>query len=204
MPRHNPYVFFDDVTGTNNPSWPYGISHIRPYSEFASDLTNNTVARFNFITPNLVDDMHRPGPPLSPIWSSRGDTWLASEIPKIMNSQASSGWRRHLHHLKDEPNVTSSDPIGMIVHFHPWPKAAATPITSPYSHSSTLRTISGNLPRRSPFLGDAANAPDLSDLFQSHSISNFSIVAPGQVQFNVSNAVPGRNHVVQCISEPTS
>jgi len=49
-PRHNPFVYFDDVTGTNNPNWAYGIAHIRPYSELAADLTNRTVARYNFIT----------------------------------------------------------------------------------------------------------------------------------------------------------
>jgi len=33
-PRHNPFAYFDDVTGTNNPGDPYGMAHIRPYSEF--------------------------------------------------------------------------------------------------------------------------------------------------------------------------
>src|ERR1700690_2665038 len=35
-PRHNPCVYFDDVTGTNNPNYAYGIAHIRPYSELAA------------------------------------------------------------------------------------------------------------------------------------------------------------------------
>src|SRR5438105_2038647 len=51
--RHNPFVYFDDVTGTNNPKNAYGIAHIRPYSELAGDLTNHTVAAYNFITPNV-------------------------------------------------------------------------------------------------------------------------------------------------------
>src|SRR5881409_3644382 len=29
--RHNPFVYFDDITGTNNPEFAYGIAHIRPY-----------------------------------------------------------------------------------------------------------------------------------------------------------------------------
>src|SRR5690349_3307912 len=44
--RHNPFLYFDDVTGTNNPTYPYGVAHIRPYSELRADLTNNTVARY--------------------------------------------------------------------------------------------------------------------------------------------------------------
>src|SRR5690349_7677391 len=43
--RHNPFVYFDDITGTNDLNDPYGMAHIRPYTEFGPDLTNNTVAR---------------------------------------------------------------------------------------------------------------------------------------------------------------
>src|SRR6266446_1510708 len=56
--RHDPFVFFDDVTGANNPSSGSCITNIRPYSELAGDLQSNVVARYNFITPNLCDDMH--------------------------------------------------------------------------------------------------------------------------------------------------
>src|SRR5437899_579485 len=33
--KHNPFAYFDDVTGTNNPANVYGIAHIRPYSKLA-------------------------------------------------------------------------------------------------------------------------------------------------------------------------
>ena len=58
VPRHNPFVFFDDVTGTNNPDDANGLAHIRPYTELAGDLAGNSVARYNFITPDLCDDGH--------------------------------------------------------------------------------------------------------------------------------------------------
>ena len=64
-PRHNPFVYFDNVTGTNNVNYAYGIAHIRPYSELAADLTNSTVAQYNFITPNLCNDMHDSCSPLN-------------------------------------------------------------------------------------------------------------------------------------------
>src|ERR1700747_2870360 len=60
---HDPFVFFDDVTGSNTPRDPYCMAHVRPYSELARDLSNNTVARYNFITPNLCNDMHSSCPP---------------------------------------------------------------------------------------------------------------------------------------------
>src|SRR5262249_35060705 len=43
--RHCPFAYFDDITGTNNSSYPYGIAHIRSHNELAGDLANNTVAR---------------------------------------------------------------------------------------------------------------------------------------------------------------
>jgi len=33
-PKHNPFVFFDDVTGTNNLNDAYGLAHIRPYTDW--------------------------------------------------------------------------------------------------------------------------------------------------------------------------
>ena len=34
------------------------LIYARPYEELAGDLTNNSIARYNFITPNLCDDGH--------------------------------------------------------------------------------------------------------------------------------------------------
>ena len=56
--NHNPFVFFDDVTDINNPVSVNCTLHIRPFTEFSSDLTKNSVAQYNFITPNLCHDMH--------------------------------------------------------------------------------------------------------------------------------------------------
>src|SRR5262249_30655568 len=81
---HNPFVYFDDIYF--NPT--NCTNHIRPYTELARDLTNNTVARYNFITPNMCNNMHGTAacPPTDRI--QLGDTWLASEIPRIMSSAA--------------------------------------------------------------------------------------------------------------------
>src|SRR6266516_3483520 len=109
-PKHNPFVFFDDVTGTNNVNDAYGIAHIRPYSELAGDLASNTVARYNFITPNLCDDMHDSCSP----WNNevrQGDNWLASELPKILSAPAYTNGGA-LFITWDE---SDTGPIGMIV-----------------------------------------------------------------------------------------
>src|SRR5438874_1963602 len=52
--KHNPFVYFDDVTNSLSPTSAYCIAHVRPFTELATDLANNTVASYNFITPNLI------------------------------------------------------------------------------------------------------------------------------------------------------
>src|SRR6185369_13025485 len=111
--RHNPFAYFDDVTGTNNPSFPYGIAHIRPYTELAADLTNNTVARYNFITPDVCSDGHDSCYPLfDPVGQT--DLWLANELPKILTSTAYSN-NGAIFLTWDEGEGGSDGPIGMIV-----------------------------------------------------------------------------------------
>src|SRR5262249_15197760 len=56
-----------------------------PYTELQTDLDNDTLPAFAFITPNTVSDMH-DGP--DPTAIQNGDTWLMNEMPKIFNSAA--------------------------------------------------------------------------------------------------------------------
>ena len=113
VPRHNPFVYFDDVTGTNNPGDAYGLAHIRPYTELAGDLTNDSVARYNFITPNLCDDGHNScAPQENPIRQT--DDWLAIEVPKILASAAYSN-NGAVFIIWDEGENGSDGPVGMIL-----------------------------------------------------------------------------------------
>src|SRR6266849_2305917 len=83
--RHDPFVYFDDVTNTLDPNSASCIAHVRPYTELATDLAANTVAAYNFITPNVCDDMHDRCKN-NPI--RQGDTWLSQNLPTILGSQA--------------------------------------------------------------------------------------------------------------------
>src|ERR1041385_258293 len=157
--RHNPFAYFDDVTGTNNPKNAYGIAHIRPYSELARDLTNHTVAAYNFITPNVCNDMHDSCAPISN-QILQGDTWLSTEIPKLMNSSAYSNNGAILI-LWDEGTASSTIPM---IALSPFAKGNGYISTLHYTHSSTLRTIQ-EIFHVTPLLRDAVNATDLSDLF---------------------------------------
>ena len=72
--RHNPgpyYPALKSACATNDV----------PYTQLASDLANNTLPAFSFVTPNLIDDMHDGTIP-------DGDTWLANNLPTIVSSAA--------------------------------------------------------------------------------------------------------------------
>jgi hypothetical protein len=59
--KHNPFIFFQDVTNNNNPNSATCIAHIRPFTEFFPDLLSSSsagMAAYNFITPNLCNDGH--------------------------------------------------------------------------------------------------------------------------------------------------
>jgi phosphatidylinositol-3-phosphatase len=153
VPRHNPFVYFDDVTDTNNAKGAYGIAHIRPYSELAADLANRTVARYNFITPNLCNDTHDSCAPLyDPI--RQGDDWLASEVPRILASPAFTN-RGVLFITWDETEGTDTQ-IGMIV-LSPLARGGGYSNTNYYTHSSLLRTLQ-EIFNVTPLLGDAVKA----------------------------------------------
>ena len=160
--RHDPFVYFDDVTNFQDPNSLTCIGHIRPYSELAGDLSSGNVAQYNFITPNVCDDMHdRCRPTRNQI--KQGDTWLANNVPTILNSSAYKNGGA-LFITWDEAG-TGDGPIGMIV-LSPFAKGGGYQNSIHYTHGSTLRTFE-EIFGVSPLLGDAANEADLSDLFAS-------------------------------------
>ena len=160
--KHDPFVYFDDVTNSLSSTSAYCIAHVRPFTELATDLANNTVASYNFITPNLIDDMHDGT-------IADGDTWLATHVPVILNSAAyKQGGVIFITWDEGEggsaPGDTKDGPIGMMV-LSPNAKVGYQNSIH-YDHSSTLRTVE-EIFKVSPMLGGAANQTDLSDLFTS-------------------------------------
>jgi hypothetical protein len=161
-PKHLGMLFFDDVTNGNSASSQNCIAHVRPYTQLAGDLSGNTVADYNFITPNMCNDMHNSSGCASSDAVANGDNWLAAEVPKILASAAyKSGGALFITWDESEGG---DHPIGMIV-LSPNAKPGYSNSIA-YSHSSTLRTLQ-EIFRVSPLLGDAANATDLSDLFRT-------------------------------------
>ena len=159
-PKHNPFVYFNDVTNTNNVNSAECINHVRPFTEFASDLANNNVSQYNFITPNLCNDMHDScSPTNNPI--KQGDNWLSQNIPLILNSAAYKNGGAIF--ITWDEGEGGDGPIGMIV-LSPFAKGAGFNNTIHYTHGSTLRTFQ-EIFGVTPLIRDAANQTDLSNLF---------------------------------------
>jgi hypothetical protein len=160
--KHNPFVYFDDVTNRKNPDSAYCIEHIRPFEQLAKDLASNSTARYNFITPNICNDMHDSCFPLRNK-VAQGDTWLAKYLPEILNSQAyRDGGAVFI--TWDEADIADG-PIGMIV-LSPMAKGNGYSNSIHYDHGALLRTLE-EIFGVSPYLGNAASQPDLKDLFSS-------------------------------------
>jgi hypothetical protein len=162
-PKHNPMIFFDDVTSNNDSQSPTCIAHVRPYSELATDLQNGTVARYNFLTPNQCNDMHNTCAPVSDK-IKQGDNWLATAIPAIQSSLAYQN-NGVILITWDEGEGASDGPIGMIV-LSPLAKVGYSNSIH-YTHSSTLRSLQ-EIFGVTPLLGDATNATNLADLFTTY------------------------------------
>jgi phosphatidylinositol-3-phosphatase len=150
------------TSGHDNAKSEQEYSTTARFGDLADDLTYSTTARFNVVTPNLCDDMHDSCAPTNdPI--KQGDGWLQSNLPPILGSSA------YLQNglvliLWDEGTNASDGPIGLIA-LSPLAKGNGYSNAIRYTHSSTLRSLE-EIFGVGPFLGDAANATDLSDLFR--------------------------------------
>ncbi|MFZ0827396.1 MAG: alkaline phosphatase family protein [Verrucomicrobiia bacterium] len=193
VPRHDPFVFFDDMTGTNDPNDAYGIAHNRPYTGLVNDLTNHTVARYNFITPNLCHDGHNVCVPQNnPVRQT--DDRLAAVVPAILGSAAYAN-NGALFITWDEGSSASDGPIGMVL-LSPLARGGGYISRIPYTHSSLLRTMQ-EIFGLSPWLGDAAHASDLSDLFTPIIIQSAGRTANGAFTMSVTGVAPGWTNFVE-------
>ncbi len=185
--KHNPMVFFTDTNGGDDPSTANPLSsHYAPLQQLATDLANNAVANYNWITPDQYNDMHTSltggykGLTGDAANIRQGDDFLSQIIPVIMASRA---YKDHgaiiLWWDESESDGVAGDnaddfnhAVGEIVissraHKNVNGLPYASPVT--FTHSSDLRTMQ-EVFGAGPFLGDAVNATDLSDLFDAGAI----------------------------------
>jgi hypothetical protein len=161
VPRHNPMVFFHDVTDDGDRHSQHCIDHVRPYTELAGDLASGAMADYNYLTPDLCHDMHDDCPPTND-GTAQGDAWLSREVPKLMASKAYQDGAVIMITWDEGEDSMQDGPIGFIALGKD--VKAGYSNTTYYTHSSTLRTMQ-EIFGLSPFLRAAAKATDLADLF---------------------------------------
>ena len=182
--KHNPMAFFTDSNGGDDVTPANPLSHhYAPLQQLFSDLANNNVADYNWITPDQYNDMHTGlangflGLTGDAANIRQGDNFLSIVVPQIMASKAyKNGGAIIIWWDESESDGVSGDngddfnhTIGEIVIS---PLAHANEGGLPYAssvaftHSSDLRTLQEIFGVTKPFfLGDAVAANDLSDLF---------------------------------------
>jgi phosphatidylinositol-3-phosphatase len=201
--KHNPTEFFTDTNGGNNAtsSNPAAV-YYAPLQQLQTDLTNNSVAQYNWITPNEFNDMHTS---LSGGYKGltgdnanikQGDDFLAAIVPKIMASQAYKN-NGAIIIWNDETEGTNADDFNhtcMEIVISPLAKGYGYASALNYTHSSDLKTMQ-EIFQVGPLLGDAATAGtlDLSDLFVPYTIPTTVSLAG---DYNHNGVVDAADYVV--------
>jgi hypothetical protein len=185
--KHNPVAFFSDTNGGNNATPSNSVSsNYAPLQQLLADLANDTVADYNWITPNQFNDMHTTlsagykGLTGDAAKISQGDDFLRQIVPVIMASKA---YKNHgviviWFDESESDGVAGDNPddfghtIGETIispraHKNVGGRPYACSVN--YTHSSDLRTLQ-NIFHVGPYLGDAVNATDLSDLFDAGAV----------------------------------
>ena len=186
--KHNPQVFFTDSNGGDDPTPDNPLSHnYAPLQQLFADLANNSVADYNWITPDQYNDMHTAlaggflGVTGDAANIRQGDNFLSIVVPAIIASRAYQDrgaiilwWDESVADAVNDNPDDFNHAIGEIV-ISPLaqPNVNGLPFASStlLSHSSDLRTLQKIFHVTSPlFLGDAVHANDLSSLFAEGAI----------------------------------
>jgi hypothetical protein len=186
--KHNPQVFFTDSNGGDDTTPANPLSHnYAPLQQLFDDLADNTVAGYNWISPDQFNDMHTSlkggfmGLTGDAANIRQGDNFLSIVVPKIM---ASFAYRDHgaiiIWWDESEEDAANDNPddlthtIGEIVispQAHPNQNGLPFASSVLLTHSSDLRTMQKIFHVTKPlFLGDAVHANDLSSLFDEGAI----------------------------------
>jgi len=186
--KHNPPVFFATTNGGNDAtSKNPRAQNYAPLQQLQADLANGTVANYNWITPDLYNDMHSPLPAGftyngahlagDAAQIAQGDNFLSKIVPMIASSQAYKDdgviiiwWD------ETEGGDDTSHKIGEMI-ISPDAKGNAYTNQTRYTHSSDLLTMQ-KIFNVGPCLRDACRANDLSDLF-----------VPGAIPDQITNNV---------------
>jgi acid phosphatase len=157
--RHNPFAMLSDVA--LNAAVAKQV--IWPFSQFATDVANNTLPDFSFIVPNVDDDAHNGTP-------QQADTWLQTKVvtPLAGMTAFAAGGDGIL--IVDFDEGADTDTTGGGGHVSPvfWGPNVRVAYTqaskTTYQHESMLATVMASLGLPNP-PGNAATAALMTEFF---------------------------------------
>jgi hypothetical protein len=189
--KHNPQVFFNATNGGNDPTSANSqAQNYAPLQQLQTDLTDNTVARYNWITPDQYNDMHSAlntdftyngvtyaaGSDEEQI--ALGDNFLSQIVPEIEASQAYKNngmiviWNDETEGDEGVGSTAGFDGTEIII--SPLAKGNAYTNNILYTHSSDLVTLQNIFGvaggGAGGYLGGAGGANSLADLFKPGAI----------------------------------
>ena len=158
--RHDPFVYFNDVSGWDGTMFQPSArcnAHVVDYSQLDLDLADNALPSYAFITPDLDHDMHDGT-------IAQGDQWLAAEVPKLLGSEAfNDGGVIFLLWDEGGGSPPADDPPFLAISPNARPGFVSL---ADYDTSAFLKTVESALGVAPlPCNADAAAVPTMSDLF---------------------------------------
>jgi hypothetical protein len=141
--RHNPAAYYVNLSDCTTLDIPYSLS-----------ATPDLSAKFTFVTPNLIDDMHDGT-------IQQGDSWLSQFLPKVLSSPEYQAGKTAVYITWDEDDSTQNNQVATIV-IAPSVTPGARSATL-FNHYSMLRTTEEQLGLG--LLGNAATATSMRGAF---------------------------------------
>ena len=150
--KHNPFMYYPDITGHADRC----TSHVVPFSQFTPDLNSAaSLPDYVLISPNLCNDMHNCS-------VQTGDSWLARNVPQILNSAAFTQQHSLLVITWDEGDNSDNN----VPTIFAGPAAKSGYVSDRYySHYSLLHTIENNW-HLEPLTQNDSSAPLMTDMLQ--------------------------------------
>jgi len=150
--HHNPFTYLTDVNGTSQ------ASNLVPFSQFASDVSADSLPDYSFVVPNALNDAHDGT-------LQAADQWLQTNIDPLV--KRSTFQKNGLLVIVFDESVMSdlSHGGGHVAMVIVGPKVKKSfQSTTVYQHQSTLRLILSTLGVTS-YPGASAIAPDMGEFF---------------------------------------
>jgi chitodextrinase len=150
QPKHNPASYYtggSDRQACQSNDVPLGTTSS---GALISDLKNDTLPNFSFITPNMCNDTHDCS-------TNTGDKWLSQWVPQILDSKSYKSGNTALLITYDEYTHMPTMWIAPSV------KPGTTSATN-FNHYSLLRTVEDMLGLKS-YIGGASGATSMRSTF---------------------------------------